>query len=70
MYTQFDEFKSGKALREAVKSGRQISVWQPGPFGPEVKDGVGVVEGPQYPKPHRFYVKVEVKDGIIVKTLK
>ena len=60
-------FKTKKELKEAVKSGRQIAVYQPGPFGPEVRDGAGCVEGPHYPAPHSWYASVEVKNGIITK---
>lgn len=67
IYTERDEFSSGKALKEAVKAGQKIRVFQPGPFGPDVQDGWDVVEFPQYPKAHRYYVGVIVKDGYIEK---
>lgn len=67
-YTCFN-YKTKKALKEAFKSGQPIRVFQPGPFGPDVKDGPEVIEGPHYPAPHSFYCSVTVKDGIIV-TLK
>lgn len=67
IYTERDEFKSGKQLREAVKAGQIVRVYQPGPFGPNVRDGYEVVEMPQYPLPHRYYVGVIVKDGVIEK---
>lgn len=67
MYTTRN-FKSGKALKEAFKAGELLEVYQPGGiFSPVVKDGWGVVEGPHYPQPHKFYVQVEVKAGVIVK---
>ncbi len=46
-----------------------IPVYQPGPFGPDVKDGSAAFEGPHYPKPHRWYGSGEVKDGMLL-TLK
>jgi hypothetical protein len=67
IYTERDEFRSGKHLKEMVKSGVKVKVYQPGPFGPTVKDGYDVVEFPQFPKPHRYYVGVIVKDGVIEK---
>jgi hypothetical protein len=63
-------YKSGKALREDFKTGKKITVFQPGPFGPTVRDGDEVIEGPHYPEPHRFYVGVVVKDGVIVRIKK
>jgi hypothetical protein len=65
MYTDIN-FKTKKDLKEAVASGRQITVYQPGPFGGSVQDGPGAVEGPHYPQPHKWYAEVVVKNGVIV----
>lgn len=47
MYTTRN-FKSDKALRKAFKAGELLEVYQPGGiFSSVVKDGWGVVEGPQ-----------------------
>lgn len=61
-------FKTKKALKEAVLNGHEVEVYQPGPFGPDVKDGAGVVEGPH--EYHRWYAQVQVQDGVIVGTVK
>lgn len=67
MYT-YENFKTKKALKEAVANGEKISIYQPGPFGGEdPKDGKFCVEGPHYPEPHKWYAEVEIKDGYIVK---
>lgn len=67
MYTDFN-FKTKKALREAVAAGKRVTYYQPGPFsGNEPRDGTIYVEGPHYPKPHAWYAQCEVKDGVIVK---
>jgi hypothetical protein len=63
MYTEHN-YKTKKALREAVAGGKTIRVWQPGPF-PAATDGVVVIEGPQYPEPHRWYAQATIVDGII-----
>jgi hypothetical protein len=64
MHTDFD-FRTKKSLKEAVAKGEMVGVHQPGPWGPDVKDGKGVVEGPaEY---HRWYCAVIVKDNRIVK---
>ena len=60
-------YKTAKELKADFASGREITVFQPGPFGGAVRDGAGVIEGPHYPQPHRFYVPVVVKDGVVVK---
>jgi hypothetical protein len=66
MYTSVD-FKTKKAFREAVAEGQQITVFQPGPFGGNEPDnGTVTIEGPQYPKPHRWYARATLKDGVVV----
>jgi len=67
MYS-IQNFKSKKALREAVKQG-PVECYQPGPFGPNVADGDHTLEGPHYPEAHRFYARVRVQGGMIVKVL-
>lgn len=59
-------FKTKKALKEAIVNGDRISVFQPGPFGPNVPDGSVALEGPHYPEPHRWYACASVKAGIII----
>ena len=64
-YTEIN-FKTKKELKQAVKDGKRISIFSPGPFGC-VKNGTEVIEGPHYPKPHRWYAQVEMKNGLVVK---
>ncbi len=66
-----ENFQSKKALVEAFKSGADVEVFQPGPFGGSGPlNGVQYLEGPHYPQPHRWYVAVEVENGVIVKIKK
>ena len=80
MYTTTN-FKTKKALKEAVKARQDfipvtagdnsrppaVTYFQPGPFGGnEPKDGTVCIEGPHFPKPHRWYAECKVKDGEIV----
>lgn len=61
-------FKTKKALKEAVSKGEEISVFQPGPFGGnEPENGSVSVEGPHFPEPHRWYARVTLKGGKIIK---
>lgn len=60
-------FRTKKALKDAVKNGEEVHVYQPGPFGPDVRDGEVTLEGPHFPEPHRWYATAEVKDGVIIK---
>ena len=64
MYTSIN-FKTKKALKEAVKRGEAISVYQPGEF-PGATDGEVSLEGPHYPEPHRWSAEAVLKDGIII----
>jgi hypothetical protein len=63
-------FKTKKALKEALvasaATGDPIQVYQPGPFGPDIKDGTAYLEGPHAPAAHSWYASCTVKDGCIV----
>ena len=61
-----ENFKTKKALKEAVASGRTILITSPGPF-PAPTNGRAAVEGPWYPQPHRWYAEVQIQDGRIIK---
>ncbi len=65
MYTDIN-FKTKKALIEAFKAGQHLTTYQPGPF-PGATSGTVVIEGPQFPQPHRFYVSVVIENSVIVK---
>jgi hypothetical protein len=64
MYAETN-FKTKKALKEAVAAGQKVATFSPGPF-PARTDGRVSLEGPHYPAPHTWYASVEVKDGIVV----
>lgn len=62
-------FKTKKALKEAVAAGREVSVFQPGLGSVPTGKAQCSVEGPHFPEPHRFYARVEIQDGVITKVL-
>lgn len=67
MYTERN-FKTKKALKEAVAAGERVTVYQPGPFGGNEPDnGAVALEGPHYPAPHSWYAEGTLKDGVLVK---
>jgi len=67
MYTNIN-FKTKKALKDAVAEGKRITFYQPGPFGGnEPQNGKITIQGPHHPEPHRWYATCEVLNGIIVK---
>ena len=66
MYTSPD-FKTKKALKEAVLAGKQVCVYNPGLGGEPPTSGTVCVEGPHYPKPHTWYATVTLENGVIVR---
>jgi len=50
---------------EINKPAKPVTIYSPG-IGTPVRDGTEFVEGPHYPAPHRWYAKVEMKDGVVV----
>ena len=71
MYTHIN-FKTKKALKEAVAKGEVVRIYQPGGIfnPPEASPnftGHASVEGQHYPKPHTWYAMVDVVDGKVVK---
>lgn len=64
MYTD-KNYQSKKALVADVKAGKQVSVYQPGPF-PAQTDGRVSLEGPHYPQPHKWYASAVIANGVIV----
>lgn len=65
MYTT-ENFKSKKALKEAVANGAQVRLFAPG-LGEPPTNGRCAVSGPHYPQPHTWYAEVVVQDGVVVK---
>ena len=59
-------FKTKKALKDAVAEGFRVEVFNPG-LGGQPTDGRHSVEGPHFPEPHRWYAEVIVKSGVVVK---
>ena len=64
MYTSTN-FKTKKALKEAVAAGKPVTLFAPG-IGSPPENGTCAVEGPHYVA-HSWYAKVTVKDGIVIK---
>jgi hypothetical protein len=58
-------FKTKKALKEAVKAGQRVTVFSPGGIGRAPYNGKDCVEGPHYPEPHRWYAEVTITNGVV-----
>ena len=67
MYVEPD-YPTKKALKEAIKDGKTVCTYSPGPF-PCPLNGEISVEGPHYPKPHSWYARVKVEGGSVVKVV-
>ena len=71
MYTA-KNFKTKKALKQAIADGEKVTVYQPGGmFNPPEANphytGKAYLEGPHYPEPHRWYAEAMLRDGVVVK---
>jgi len=60
------DFQTKKAFKEAVAKGTQVCVYSPGMF-PAKENGQETVEAPA--NYHKWYARVEVKNGCITKVL-
>ena len=64
-----DNPKTKKELKQWVADGHKVTAFQPGGFFPGKTDGEVLIEGPHYPKPHRWYARVLLRDSVIIKVL-
>lgn len=59
-----------KKLKEAIAAGREIFAYINGGMFPSPRSCDTTIEGPQFPKPHRWYARVTVdENGRIVKVI-
>jgi hypothetical protein len=65
MYTRTN-FKTKKALKEAVAAGEEVRIFAPGIGTPKV-NGTEYLEGPHYPAPHTWYAQATMRDGVVAK---
>lgn len=59
-------YKTKKALKDALKEGKEVEVYQPG-LGDVPENGTVYLEGPHYPKPHRWYAQGKMENGRLIK---
>lgn len=59
------DFKSKKALREALQAGKRVVVYQPG-MGTVPTNGTISLKGPHFPKPHTWYATGKMVNGLLV----
>jgi hypothetical protein len=68
MYTDID-FKTKKDFKSYFLTGRDITVYQPGGMFEGKTDGDITIEGPHYPRPHTWYSRARIENGIVRKIL-
>lgn len=59
-------YKTKKEFVAAVKAGVEHRPYNASGMFAAPPNGMDVVEGPHYPKPHRWYAAVGVKDGVVI----
>lgn len=63
------DYKTKKEFKLAVESGSRPSTYNPSGMFQTVQNGRDTIEGPHYPKPHKWYATVQVENGVVVKVL-
>lgn len=59
-------FRTKKALKDALAAGQKITMYEPG-LGKIPENGTVSLEGPHYPQPHTWYATGIVENGKLVK---
>lgn len=62
-------YPNKKAFKAAVAAGTLHYPYNPSGLYPTPDNGEAVIEGPHYPKPHKWYARVRVVGGVVVKVL-
>lgn len=63
-------FRSKKALKDAIASGAAVYAFEPG-LGAKPRSRTVYLEGPHYPEPHKWYAQaVTDADCKIIKVIK
>lgn len=67
MYTH-KNFRTKKALKQAIASDEVVRVYQPGPWpaAPQLLNGTVYLEGPHYPASPSWYAQGTLVDGRLV----
>lgn len=61
-------FETKKALKEAVAAGEPLTAYSAGLGSPPVNGDTSVC-GPWYPRAHKWYARVRIANGKIVRVL-
>lgn len=61
------DYKTKKDFKIAVENDIKHQTYNPSGMFATQQNGSDVVEGPHYPKPHKWYAQVTVLNGIVIK---
>ena len=64
------DYKSKAEFRRAVDRGVEHRTYNPSGLFPTPENGTDCIEGPHYPKAHRWYASVEVQDGVVIRVIR
>ena len=59
------DYKTKKEFKKAVDDGIKHLTYNPSAMFPTPQNGTDVIEGPHYPKPHRWYAAVAIEHGFV-----
>ena len=65
MYTE-KNYKTKKELKDDLAAGVAVYVYQPNAMFPPPTEGTVSLEGPHYPKPHKWYASAVIKDSRVI----
>ncbi len=60
------DFGTKKEFKAALASGKTFRTYNPLGMFETTQNGSDSVEGPHYPKTHKWYAEVTVQDGIVM----
>jgi hypothetical protein len=63
------DYKTKKEFKLAIESGKRPETYNYAGMFQTVQNGQDTIEGPHYPKPHKWYARVQVENGLVVKVI-
>ena len=62
-------YPTKKAFKLAIEQGERPETYNPSGMFPTTQNGTDTIEGPHYPQAHKWYARVQVENGQVVKVL-
>lgn len=63
------DYKTKKEFKQAIEQGARPETYNYSGMFPTKQNGTDTIEGPHYPKPHKWYATVQVENGLVVKVI-